>query len=90
MVEKKYCFRLKLNAFSETTVRPYQELSTSTRPSHNMNMRSNRQMSLQTMQNYNNAGIYLESFSSATTRNLSARESQNKEEAIYMTIDDDA
>ena len=45
-------------------------------------------MSLQTNRNHNSAEIYLEPYPSGTTRSLPARESQNKEEAIYMTIDD--
>ena len=67
-------------------VRSYQE--SSMRPSHDISIRSNRQMSLQTNRNHNSAEIYLEPYPSGTTRSLPARESQNKEEAIYMTIDD--
>ena len=59
------------------------------RPIHNMNMRSNRQMSLQTIRNFNSAGIYLKPHPSPSTRSLPVRESQNREEAIYTTIDDD-
>ena len=52
-------------------------------------MQSNRQMSLQTIRNYNSSEIYLKPHPSASTRSLPASRRQNREEAIYMTIADD-